>query len=105
MFKELRYTLPIALPLILSNITQLSLGLIDSAMVGAIDYYQLAASSLVVNAIAIPQVIGTGITMAISPLVAYANGQKNLHKASQLLYNNFLLAIFIGLITSLTVVS
>ncbi|CAN5609191.1 MATE family efflux transporter [soil metagenome] len=102
MFYELRRTLPIAIPLILSNITQMSLGLIDSAMVGAIDYFQLAASSLVVNAIAIPQVIGTGITMAISPLAAFANGKKDISKVSQLLYNNFWLSVYIGLIISVS---
>lgn len=105
MFKELRNTLPIAFPLILSNITQVSLGLIDSAMVGAIDYYQLAASSLVVNAVAIPQVIGTGITMAISPLVAFANGRKDLNKASELLYNGFWLSTFAGLLIAVLIVA
>src|SRR5678816_4109776 len=100
MFKELRNTLPIAFPLILSNITQVSLGLIDSAMVGAIDYYQLAASSLVVNAVAIPQVIGTGITMAISPLVAFSNGRKDNHNASTLLYNGVWVSAITGLIIS-----
>jgi multidrug resistance protein, MATE family len=104
MFKELRNTLPIAFPLILSNITQVSLGLIDSAMVGAIDYYQLAASSLVVNAVAIPQVIGTGITMAISPLVAFSNGRKDNHNASTLLYNGVWVSAITGLIISLAIV-
>lgn len=104
MFQELRKTLPIAFPLILSNITQISLGLIDSAMVGAVDYIQLAASSLVVNAIAIPQVIGTGITMAISPLVAYAKGRNDINRASGYLYNGFWLGAISGLIIALAMV-
>ncbi|MES2647215.1 MAG: MATE family efflux transporter [Bacteroidota bacterium] len=105
MFKELRNTLPIAFPLILSNITQVSLGLIDSAMVGAIDYYQLAASSLVVNAVAIPQVIGTGITMAISPLVAFSRGRNDNHSASTLLFNGVWISAITGLIISLAIVA
>lgn len=103
MFKELRLTIPLAVPLVLSNITQLSLGLIDSAMVGAIDYHQLAASSLVVNAIAIPQVIGTGITMSVSPLVAFANGRKNAHRVSELLYNGGWIAAITGLIIAIVI--
>lgn len=103
MFKELRNTLPIAIPLILSNITQVALGLIDSAMVGAIDYYQLAASSLVVNAVAIPQVIGTGITMSVSPLVAFASGQKDTKQASTLLYNGFWLSLLTGLVIAIAI--
>jgi MATE family multidrug resistance protein len=103
MFKELRNTLPIAIPLILSNMTQVALGLIDSAMVGAIDYYQLAASSLVVNAVAIPQVIGTGLIMSVSPLVAFSSGQKDIKKASTLLYNGFWLSLVAGLIIAISI--
>lgn len=102
MLKELRKTLPLAYPLILSNLTQVAFGLIDTAMVGAIDYHQLAAAGLVVNVLAIPQVIGMGITMGISPLVAIANGQKDHHKASTLLYNGFWLSVTIGLFIAST---
>jgi MATE family multidrug resistance protein len=105
MFKEFRNTLPIAFPIILSYITQVSFGLIDSAMVGAIDYFQLAASSLVVNVIAIPQVVGTGITMAVSPLVAFASGQKDTKKVSELLYNGFWLSALSGLIIAICIVA
>src|SRR5215213_9180033 len=83
MIKEFSRTFKIALPLIISNISQIGLGLIDSAMIGAVDYRQLAASSLVLNVISIPQVLGMGMAIAVSPMTAIANGQKDALKASK----------------------
>ncbi len=105
MFKEFPKTLKIAVPLIISNVSQMALGLIDSAMIGPIDYRQLAASSLVINALAIPMVLGIGMTMAISPLVAMANGRNDVHKASKLLYNGFILSSFTALAIALVIIS
>ncbi|HSC52771.1 MAG TPA: MATE family efflux transporter [Phnomibacter sp.] len=89
--KEFKKTLWLAIPLIISNIAQVGHGLIDSAMVGSIDYKQLAASSLVINAVAIPQVICIGLTIAITAMVSISRGQKNETAASNYLYNGFVL--------------
>jgi MATE family multidrug resistance protein len=104
MFKEFARTFKISLPLIISNIAQISLGLIDSAMIGAVDYKQLAASSLALNAIIIPQVAGNGIAIAISPLTAIANGRNDIHKSSGILFNGFLLTTLVAVILSATLV-
>ena len=98
---EFRLTLKLSLPLILSNVAQVGLGLIDSAMVGAISYKQLAASSLVINAIGIPQVICIGMTIAITALVSIARGQRNEVAASRYLYNGVLLSTGISLLIAL----
>ncbi|MGI8635194.1 MAG: MATE family efflux transporter [Segetibacter sp.] len=104
MFQEFRRTLKIATPLIISNISQIGLGLIDSAMIGAVDYRQLAASSLVINIISIPQVLGMGMAIAISPLSAIANGQKNVSQASKILFNGFLLSTIVAILIAATLV-
>lgn len=105
MFKELNRTLKIALPLIINNLSQISLGLIDSAMIGAVDYRQLAASSLVINVLSIPQVLGMGIAIAISPVTAIANGQNDLFKASTTLFNGFLLTSLVAIIIAVSLIS
>jgi MATE family multidrug resistance protein len=105
MFKEFSKTLRIAIPLIISNISQMALGLIDSAMIGPIDYRQLAASSLVINVLAIPMVLGSGMNMAISPLVAIANGRQDVHQASKVLFNGFLLSTLTALIIVTAIVT
>lgn len=105
MFKEFSTTLKIALPLIISNISQIGLGLIDSAMIGAVDYRQLAASSLVLNVIAIPQILGMGMAISLSPMTAIANGQKDVYKASAVLFNGFILTAIVAVIISVTLVT
>lgn len=105
MWKEFRITLVIAVPIIISNVSQIGLGLIDSAMIGAIDYKQLAASSLVINVLGIPQVLGIGMTMAISPLVAMANGKQDVKRASNVMFNGVLLATLSALIIALAIIS
>lgn len=105
MIKEFSKTFKIALPLIISNVSQVGLGLVDSAMIGAVDYRQLAASALVLNIIAIPQVLGMGMAIAVSPLTAIANGQKDTFKASQVLFNGFFLTSIAAIFIALTLVS
>jgi MATE family multidrug resistance protein len=105
MLKEFPKTLKIATPLIISNVSQIGLNLIDSAMIGAVDYHQLAASSLVINIISIAQVLGMGLAIAISPLAAIANGQNNKFQASKVLFNGFLLSTLVAVLIAITLVS
>lgn len=103
MKNEFRATLLIAIPLILSNLTQIAYSLIDTAMIGVLGYKELAAASLVSNVIAIPMVIGMGLMMAITPLVAIAHGQNKSHRSSHLLYNGFGLSVVAGILLALLV--
>jgi multidrug resistance protein, MATE family len=105
MRNELSATLKLSIPIIITNMSQIALGLIDSAMVGAISYKQLAASSLALNAIAIPQIICIGLTIAISPLVAIARGRQDAVTASGVLYNGIWLnTLFSALVAIICVV-
>ena len=92
------------LPLIISNISQVGLGLLDSAMIGAVDYKQLAASSLVLNVIAIPQILGMGMAIAVSPMTAIANGQKDVFKASRVLFNGFFLTTTFAILIAVSLI-
>ena len=97
MKNEIKRTLQIAFPLILGNMTQMSLNLIDTAMVGAIDYKQLAAAALVTNLLAIPYVMGIGLTTALTPLIAIASGKGNKFEVSRYLYNGVILCSIISI--------
>lgn len=87
MWQEVKYTLRLGWPIILGNLTQMALGVIDGAMVGAIHSSQLAAASFVNNIISIPLILGMGLSMAISPLVAAATGEGDSDKPLRILYN------------------
>jgi multidrug resistance protein, MATE family len=105
MWKEIKLTLKLGWPIILGNLTQMSLGIIDSAMVGSIHSSQLAAASFVNNLIALPMVFNLGFTMAISPLVAVAQGEGDYDKPLRITYNGLwvagMIAILFGILIHL----
>ena len=91
-------TWKLSAPIIFGELTQMSLGLIDSAMVGSISYKQLAASALVNSVLVIPFVFGIGLTMSISQKVAGAHGRKDAQQVSHYLYNGFILCAVAAII-------
>lgn len=88
----------VSLPIILGNLTQMMLGIIDSAMVGSISAILLAASALVNNILAIPFIMGMGLTFAISPLVASANGNKSYKSCAHIGFNGFVLVTLFAIL-------
>ncbi|NML21729.1 MATE family efflux transporter [Pseudoflavitalea sp. G-6-1-2] len=99
--REAGLTLKLAVPIIIGELAQMSLHIIDSAMVGAIDYHQLAAVALVINTINIPFVLGIGMTVAVSQMVSLANGRYDGKLVSHYLFNGFILCSALSIVISL----
>jgi len=73
-FKE---TIKLAYPVVIGQIGHMMLGVADSLMVGRLGAVQLAASSLVNGLILLIMVLGIGMSVALTPLVAIAKGSDN----------------------------
>ncbi|HEX5552725.1 MAG TPA: MATE family efflux transporter [Chitinophagaceae bacterium] len=97
---EARQTLHLAFPIILGEMAQMALRLIDTAMVGAVNYKQLAAVALVTSVMNVPFVFGIGITMSVSQTVSMAHGRQDKPLVSHYLYNGFWLCVVFALIIS-----
>jgi MATE family multidrug resistance protein len=104
MKKEAYSTIRLAIPIIIGELAQMALHIIDSAMVGAISYKQLAATSLVISALNIPFVMGIGMTISVSQMVSMAHGQKDARKVSHYLFNGFWLCFATAVIITLIMV-
>lgn len=98
--KEVYKTIQLAIPIIMGELAQMSLHLVDTAMVGAISYKHLAAAALVMTAANIPFVIGIGMTISVSQLVSMANGRRDHQLISHYLFNGFLLCTVFALMIS-----
>jgi MATE family multidrug resistance protein len=72
---ELRATLALSWPLVLSNLAQVAMGATDVMMMGWIGADTLAAGALGVNVYFIPMVCGLGLLNATAPMVARALGR------------------------------
>lgn len=101
---EATRTIRLAVPIIIGELAQMALHIIDSAMVGAISYKQLAATSLVVSAMNIPFVIGIGMTISVSQMVSMAHGRRDARLVSHYLFNGFWLCTATAVLISLSMV-
>ena len=96
-------TLKLAFPIILGEVSQMMLGIIDTAMVGAVNYKQLAAAALVMSVINIPYVFGIGITISVSQMVSMAHGRRDGKLVSHYLYNGFWLCVISAIAISIAI--
>jgi multidrug resistance protein, MATE family len=101
---EASNTIKLAIPIIIGELAQMALHIIDTAMVGAISYKQLAAAALVINAMNIPFVIGIGMTISVSQMVSMAHGRRDSQLVSHYLFNGFILCAATAILISLVLV-
>jgi len=94
-------TIRLALPIIIGELAQMALHIIDTAMVGAINYKQLAAAALVINAMNIPFVLGIGMTISVSQMVSMAHGRRDGQQVSHYFFNGFWLCASTAFIISI----
>ncbi len=101
LINQAKKTLNLAFPIILGELSQMFLHIIDTAMVGAVNYKQLAAAALVMSVMNIPFVFGIGITISVSQMVSMANGRNDGKLVSHYLFNGFWLCAISAVIISL----
>lgn len=74
---HIKETLKLAYPVVIGQLGHMMLGVVDSLMVGKLGAVPLAASSLVNGLILLIIVLGIGMSVALTPLVAIAKGSGN----------------------------
>jgi MATE family multidrug resistance protein len=96
--QELRETLKLAYPVSIGQLGHILLGIEDSLMVGKVGAVPLAAASLVNGLVFLVVVFGLGMSLAVTPLTAIANGEKKLSECSHIFNNSLLVNSTIALI-------
>ncbi len=86
-------TIKLALPISFGQLGHVSMGVVDSMMVGVIGAIPLAASSLVNGIFFLVMVIGIGLSMAATPLIAMNKGSKKYEECGKI-FNNSLIVNF-----------
>ena len=94
--KEFRYNLKLAYPVILGMVGHTMVGLIDDIMVGKIGTTELAAVSLGNSFLFIAMSLGIGFSTAITPLVAEADGERNVEKGKAAFKHGLFLCTLLG---------
>lgn len=95
--------LRIAFPLVLTQAGQMSVQLIDNAMVGRVGTAELAAASFANSIYIIIMVFGLGILLGLTPLISHSLGGGNEKKIAFHIKNGFILTLIVsGILTLVT---
>ncbi|MDU0372385.1 MATE family efflux transporter [Hymenobacter endophyticus] len=94
-------TLSLAYPVMLSQLGHVLVNVCDSMVVGQTGKIPLAAVSLSVNVSTVVMMLGLGTTMGITPLVAAADGRRDVPLLGRLLVNGVWLSVLAGIVLAL----
>ncbi|UOG73538.1 MATE family efflux transporter [Hymenobacter tibetensis] len=95
---HLKPTLLLAYPVVLSQLGHVLVNVCDSVMVGQTGKVPLAAVSLGVSVNTVVMVLGLGLSMGITPLVAAADGQRDVRQLGRLLSTGVWLCALAGIV-------
>lgn len=87
-----RQLLNLAMPLVLTQAGQMSVQLIDNAMVGHVGTTELAAASFANSLHTVIMLFGLGVFLGVTPLASHARGAGNDSQVAEIIKNGFALA-------------
>ncbi len=93
--KESRTTLRLAIPAIISQLAQMSMGTIDTIMSGRLSTEALAAISVANNLFMPLMILVMGVLMALNPLVAHAIGASQTGRVADYCRQGILIALIL----------
>src|SRR5690554_168953 len=97
-FREFRYNIKLAYPIIIAMVGHTLVGVIDNIMVGRIGATELAAASLANSFVFIALAAGIGFSTAITPLVAVTDAEKNDREGQHVFLNGLIMCGFLGVV-------
>lgn len=98
---QYKQTLALAAPVVLSQVGQVTVQLIDNAMVGRLGALPLAAVSFGGTVFFMVFILAMGLTMGLTPLVGEAFSQRKHREAASYLQNSMLLYGVVGVLALL----
>ena len=101
--KHITETIKLAIPVSIGQLGHIMMGVIDSIMVGRVGTVPLAAAALVNSLFFLIVVLGLGMTMAITPLVAIAKGRKDDDECGVILRQSLIVNVVYAVILFLLV--
>ncbi len=94
---EVRRTLTLALPIILAQLAQVSMGFIDTLMVGRLGGEALAGVALGASIFFFALIVGIGVMGAVAPTVSQAVGANDPETAARATRQSFYIALALTL--------
>lgn len=95
---EIKKTLFLSLPIVVSQLGQMLMSVVDNIMVGKVGTEALAAASIANAIFTLVMVVGFGLTMAVTPLTAMAFGAGKDEECGIILRQGILVNLFFGIL-------
>lgn len=102
-FVQARLTLALAIPIVAGQLSQMLMGLLDSAMVGRAGVLPLAASAFAGNLLSVPVVFGMGLLVCLSVRASQSHGAGDARQSGEILRHGLFLAALAGALLTLGV--
>lgn len=96
--QEFGYNIRLSIPVITGLLGHTIVQLVDNIMVGQLGTTELASVSLGNSFVFIAMSLGIGFSTALTPLVAQADGEKNISKAQQLFSHGLIVCTLLGVV-------
>jgi MATE family multidrug resistance protein len=102
-FREIRATLALALPITIGQVSQMLMGITDSVMIGHTGTVPLAASSFGGNVFGVFYVLGIGLMLPVAVFVAHARGAGRPEECGEYLRHGLALALGFGALETIAI--
>lgn len=102
--REIRATLTLAAPIVVGQVSQMMMGVVDSAMIGHAGTVPLAASAFANNVFNLFFVFGIGLMIPVAIFVSRARGARQPGEALEYLRHGIALAVGCGAVETLLMV-
>lgn len=99
--REIRPTLALGAPIIVGQVSQMLMGVMDSAMIGHAGTVPLAASAFSNNVFNLFYIFGLGLMIPVSVFIARSRGAQQPGEAAEYLRHGLALALFFGVAETL----
>ncbi len=96
--RHIKENFHLAYPVMLSNLGHVMMGVSDNIMVGHVSSVSLAAAGLANVAFNVLMLFGIGVSYAITPLVATADGERNDHSIIETFRHGFIINVTNGIL-------
>jgi MATE family multidrug resistance protein len=101
--KHISRTLTLAIPVIIGQLGLIMMGVVDSLMVGELGADYLAAAALANHIVILILIIGLGVSMAVTPLVAISIGGGKRDEAQNLFKQSLVVNFAFGIIMTILI--
>ena len=101
--KHISRTLTLAIPVIIGQLGLIMMGVVDSLMVGELGADYLAAAALANHIVILILIIGLGVSMAVTPLVAISIGGGKKDEAQNLFKQSLVVNFAFGIIMTILI--